>query len=71
MSTTDLGTYIHDRLETLGLSTNAAAERSGVSRQTWHKLKQAEIQETKISTLIQVAGTLQTSPAHLLDIIIS
>jgi transcriptional regulator with XRE-family HTH domain len=71
MSTTDLGTYIQDRLDTLGLSTSAAAERSGVSRQTWHKLKQAEIQETKISTLIQVAGTLQTSPAHLLDIIVS
>jgi DNA-binding Xre family transcriptional regulator len=71
MSTIDFAAYIQKRLGALELSTCAAAERSGISRQTWHKLKQAEVQEAKVSTLIRVANTLQTTPSHLFDILFS
>lgn len=55
-------------MATLDLSITIAAERSGISRQTWHKLKRAEIQEAKISTLVRVARTLKTTVPDLLNI---
>lgn len=71
MSATDFAAYVQERMAVLNLTTCAAAERSGISRQTWYKLKQAEVQEARISTLIQVAETLQTTPSHLFSIIFS
>lgn len=68
MSATDLANYMQKRMKTLNLTTIAAVERSGISRQTWYKLKQANIKEIKISTLIKVANTLQTTPVQLLGI---
>ncbi len=68
MSAIDLANYIHERMQTLNLTTISAAERSGISRQTWHKLKHADIKEAKISTLVKVASTLQTTPPQLINI---
>lgn len=67
MSGIDLAAYIQERMDALGLSVTAAAERSGVSRQTWHKLMRADIQEAKLSTLMRVARTLETPTPSLLD----
>lgn len=68
MSAIELAKYVEQRMTTLNLSITTAAERSGISRQTWHKLKRAEIQEAKISTLIGVARTLKTTVPELLNI---
>lgn len=68
MSSLDLANYVQRRMEVLGLSIKDVAERSGLSRQTWHKLMRAEIQEAKVSTLIKVAATLRTSVPDLLEV---
>ncbi|HPY40640.1 MAG TPA: helix-turn-helix transcriptional regulator [Thiolinea sp.] len=68
MSGIDLAAYIQERMDALNLSVTAAAERSGVSRQTWHKLMRADIQEAKLSTLMRVARTLETPAPDLLNL---
>ncbi|MFZ1389256.1 MAG: helix-turn-helix transcriptional regulator [Thiolinea sp.] len=68
MSGIDLAEYIQERMDALNLSVTAAAERSGVSRQTWHKLRRADIQEAKLSTLMRVARTLETPAPDLLNL---
>lgn len=68
MSSADLAGYIRKRLKTLGLTTVAAAEHSGISRQTWHKLLRAEVDEARLSTLVKVAGTLDTHPLNMLRV---
>ncbi len=68
MSAKALAAYIKERLEALGMSISVAAEKSGLSRQTWHKLIHANIIEAKLSTLIQVAETLETHPLSMMRI---
>ncbi|SEA21003.1 Helix-turn-helix domain-containing protein [Thiothrix caldifontis] len=68
MSAIDLASYVQRRMKTLNISMKDAATRSGLSRQTWHKLMRAEIQEAKVSTLIKVAAILRISVPVLLDI---
>ncbi len=68
MSALDLAGYLQKRLKELGLTTVAAAERSGLSRQTWHKLMRAEIDEIKLSTLVRVANTLETHVLSMLEL---
>lgn len=68
MSAVDLANYVQRRMKTLNISMKDAALRSGLSRQTWHKLMRAEIQEAKVSTLIKVAAILRISVPVLLDI---
>ncbi|OQX07777.1 MAG: hypothetical protein BWK73_27155 [Thiothrix lacustris] len=64
----DLAHYVQRRMQVLNLSLKDAAARSGLSRQTWHKLLRAEIQEAKVSTLIKVAATLRVSVPDLLEV---
>ena len=68
MSGIDFAEYIQERIDALNLSVTAAAERSGVSRQTWHKLRRADIQEAKLSTLMRVARTLEIPAPDLLNL---
>ncbi|MBJ6608782.1 MAG: helix-turn-helix transcriptional regulator [Candidatus Thiothrix moscowensis] len=66
MSATDFASYLEKRLATLQLKVTEAAKRSGLSRQSWYKLLNAEVEEAKISTLRKVANTLQVPPEHLM-----
>ncbi|MDQ5770300.1 NBR1-Ig-like domain-containing protein [Thiothrix subterranea] len=68
MSAQDLAKYIKNRLTALNMTMVAAAERSKISRQTWHKLLNADIDEARLSTLMKVAETLQTHPLSMLRI---
>ena len=68
MSAQELANYLKQRLQELNMTTSAAAKQSNVSRQTWHKLLRAEINEAKLSTLIQVAETLETHPLSMMRI---
>lgn len=68
MSALDLADYLRLRLRAMQMTTTEAAKRSGISRQTWHKLLRAEIGEARLSTLTQVADTLETHPLSMLRI---
>lgn len=68
MSSQDLACYIKERLKTLRVSVTQAAERSGISRQTWHKLLGGDIVEARLTTLIKIADTLHVHPLSLLRI---
>lgn len=68
MSAFELADYLRLRLRTMDLTTTEAARRSGISRQTWHKLLRADISEARLSTLVQVAETLETHPLSMLRI---
>lgn len=68
MSALDLAEYLRLRLRAMQMTTTEAAKRSGISRQTWHKLLRAEIGEARLSTLTQVADTLETHPLSMLRI---
>lgn len=68
MSAYDLAEYMRTRLQALNMTTVAAAQQSTISRQTWHKLLRADIDEARISTLIKVAATLETHPLSMMRI---
>lgn len=68
MSASDLAIYMKERLQALDMTTVAAAQHSNISRQTWHKLLRADIDEARISTLIKVAATLETHPLSMMRI---
>lgn len=68
MSSIDFANYLKSRMNTLNMGPTKAAEISGLTRQTWHKLLRAEVEEAKISTLRKLAKTLKTTPEHLLHL---
>ena len=68
MSALDLAHHLREQLETLGMTITEASARSGISRQTWHRLLQADIDEAKLSTLIKVANVLETHVLTLLTV---
>ena len=68
MSALDLAYHLREQLETLGMTITEASARSGISRQTWHRLLQADIDEAKLSTLVKVANVLETHVLTLLTV---
>lgn len=68
MSSVDFANYLHSRMVALNIGPTKAAERSGLTRQAWYKLLNADVEEAKISTLRKLAKALQTTPEHLLHI---
>ncbi len=68
MSSNVLSAFLLQRMRSLGFSNATVASRAGISRQTWYNILNANIKETKISTLISVAEVLQVRPVVLLDL---
>ncbi len=68
MSSIDFANYLKNRMRILDMGPTEAARISGLTRQTWHKLLRAEVEEAKISTLRKLARALRTTPEHLLHI---
>ncbi|EIJ35375.1 NBR1-Ig-like domain-containing protein [Thiothrix nivea] len=68
MSAFEVADYMRVRLKSLKMTTTEAARRSGISRQTWHKLLRADISEARLSTLVKVAETLEAHPLSMLRI---
>ncbi len=68
MSAARFASYLQSRLKTLNLNKTEAARRSGVSRQTWHRIAVADIGEVRLSTLAKLARTLQVRPEDLLRV---
>lgn len=65
MAALELAHYLRKRLDVLGLSVKEVALRSGVSRQSWHKLLNADVDEARLTTLTKVADVLETHAVHL------
>ncbi|QTR49449.1 helix-turn-helix domain-containing protein [Candidatus Thiothrix anitrata] len=68
MSALDLAHHLREQLAVLGMTVTEASARSGISRQTWHRLLQADIDEARLSTLVKVANVLETHVITLLTI---
>lgn len=68
MSEENLAIYLEERLKELGLSKSEAARRADISRQTWYRLEGVEAADTKLSTIVQIAGALETHPMTLLQV---
>jgi len=65
MSAIDLSHFLHARAKALNLSAATIANKAGISRQTWYRLINADVQQARISTLMRVADTLQVSLVEL------
>ncbi len=61
MSAIDLANYLKERAKQLKLTAVAIEERSGLSRQTWHRLTTAQSKKVTIDTLERIASILQVS----------
>lgn len=68
MSAEDLAAYLRRRMAEKRLNNSTVALRAGISRRTWYRLLNAEIEEAKLSTLIRLAHTLDSSVSTFLKI---
>lgn len=68
MAATNLAMYLDKRINELGLSKSEASRRADVSRQTWYRLINADIQDVKLSTLIRLAKALEVHPLVILKL---
>lgn len=68
MSALDVAEYLRIRMKLMNMATTEASRRSDISRQTWHKLLRGEISDARLSTLVQVAETLEVPPMSLLRV---
>ncbi len=66
MSAKHFSDFIAKRLKELGLSVSDLSKQAGISRATWYRFLNAEIEEAKLSTLIRLAEVLQVTPHRLL-----
>ncbi len=65
MSAIDLSQFLQQRADRLNFSATRVANKAGISRQTWYRLVNADVQQARISTLTRVADTLQVSLMEL------
>jgi transcriptional regulator with XRE-family HTH domain len=68
MSALELSFFLRQQMRRKGLSSTAIASRAGISRQTWYNILNADIKETRLSTLVSVAEVLDVRPLQLLDV---
>ncbi|EIJ43298.1 transcriptional regulator with sigma factor-related N-terminal domain [Beggiatoa alba B18LD] len=66
MAAVDLAQYILTRSKELGLNKSELASKSSISRSALYKLLDSDVQEVRISTIVQLANTLQIHPLDLL-----
>ena len=71
MSKLSLAQFLNTQMEELGLNNSAVAKRAKISRQTWYRLLNADVEEAKVSTLIRVAEALNTHVIYLLRLYFS
>lgn len=67
MSAKELSDLLKARMRKLALTNSDIAKKANISRQTWYKLINAEIEEAKLSTLINLASALDLNPLTLLQ----
>jgi DNA-binding XRE family transcriptional regulator len=65
MSALDLANFLNTRAKELHLSATTISKTVGISRQTWYRLLNADIQQARIETLMRVAEVLQVNLMEL------
>ncbi len=68
MAALELSLFLRQQMRRKGLSSTVIANRAGISRQTWYNILNANIKETRLSTLVSVAEVLDVRPLQLLDV---
>lgn len=68
MSAQDLALFLRLEMGRRNIKNVDIARKANISRRTWYRLLDADIQEAKLSTLIKVANALDTTVTELLQI---
>lgn len=68
MSAHDVAHFLKKKADESGLTHTEITRRAAVSRQTWYKLLNGEVQEAKFSTLVRISRTLRTHPMELIGL---
>ncbi len=64
-----LSDYLRIRARELNLSHSDIARKTSIARQTWYRLLNSEIEESKLSTLIAISKVLKIELIDLIDLI--
>lgn len=68
MSAEDLALFLRHKMGEQRTNNIDIVRRSNISRRTWYRLLNADIEEAKLSTLIKLANTLDTGVTQLLEV---
>lgn len=68
MSSENLADYLRMKVGEMRKSNTEIARQAGISRRTWYRLLNADVEEARLSTLIKLASVLDTSVVNLLGI---
>lgn len=68
MSAVDVAEYLRERSNDLGLSHSEVAKRSKISRQSWYRLLNAEVDQAKLTTLNAICETLEIDLLTLISL---
>lgn len=70
MSAIHLACFLRERMGILNISASHVCRDSGISRQTFQKLLNAEIKDAKLSTMVCIADTLKVDVIDVISIYI-
>ncbi len=62
-----LSDYLRIRARELNLSHSDIARKTSIARQTWYRLLNSEIEESKLSTLIAISKVLKIELIDLIE----
>lgn len=68
MSAEDLALFLRQRMGERKATNTEMVKKTNLSRRTWYRLLNADIEEAKLSTLIKLANALDLSVSQLVDI---
>ncbi len=66
MSSCEVAQFLRKKAEESGLSHSEITRLAKVSRQTWYKLLNGDVQEAKLSTIIRISEALRIHPLDLM-----
>lgn len=68
MSAEDLALFLRQKMGELKTNNTEIVRRSNISRRTWYRLLNADIEEAKLSTLVKLSNSLNISVTQLVKI---
>lgn len=71
MSAEDLALFLRKKMGEQCTTNTEMVRRTGISRRTWYRLLNSDIEEAKLSTLIKLANALNVSVTQIVQIYFS
>ena len=68
MSAEDLAIFLREKMGRQRITNTEMVRRTGISRRTWYRLLNADIEEAKLSTLIKLSNALDISVTQLVHL---